>query len=211
MSLSDAVRQEREKRKQHAFLRREQDILDQAEAAMIEEGVRQVSVDIIAARAGIGKGTIYKHFDSKQQVWIALVVRGFDHLAEVLGRVNDPVQCVHDWMESQLYGASRSRVLRELAVLLAEDGVSEPVQAAHQRMHRRLVQLLVTTSGAAEATARAHWLEALVDGALVRLHEAGGSIGLDQDAYIEAMLSSVRVLVQIGPRAGKKDSGLTYL
>lgn len=211
MSLSDAVRQEREKRKQSAFLRREHDILDQAEIAMLEEGIRQVSVDAIAARAGVGKGTIYKHFDSKQQVWVALVVRGYDHLTEVLGRVNDPVQSVHDWMEAQLYGAPRARLRRELSTVLFEDGLSAPIQAAYERMQRRLVQLMVTTAGAHEGPARAHWLEALVEGALQKLQGPIREPGFDEEAYIEAMLRSVSAFVQISARAAKKDDGLTYL
>ena len=95
MNLSEAVRLERDKRKRQAFIRREQDILSVCESLMAEKGVRQVSVDMIAARTGIGKGTIYKHFDSKRDMLIAIAARYFAMLIELLGRSTIPhAQCL---------------------------------------------------------------------------------------------------------------------
>ena len=66
MSPTESAKRERELRKRQAFIGREQDILSVSESLMADKGVRKVSVDTIAARTGIGKGTIYKHFDSKR-------------------------------------------------------------------------------------------------------------------------------------------------
>ncbi|NCX49470.1 MAG: TetR/AcrR family transcriptional regulator, partial [Gammaproteobacteria bacterium] len=124
MSLSEAVRLEREKRKRQAFIRREQDILSVCESLMAEKGVRQVSVDMIAARTGIGKGTIYKHFDSKRDMLIAIAERYFAMLIELLRRSNDPTRAVSDWIEAQLYASRRSLLIHELVDTLAADAAA---------------------------------------------------------------------------------------
>ena len=103
MNLSEAVRMEREKRKQQAFIRREQDILSVCESLMADKGIREVSVDTIAARTCIGKGTIYKHFASKGDLLVAIVERYFVMLVELLSRFSDPVRTLTDWIEVQLY------------------------------------------------------------------------------------------------------------
>ena len=84
MSLLEDVRLERDKRKRQAFVRREQDILSACESLMTEKGIRRVSVDTIAARTGIGKGTIYKHFESKRDLLLAIAERYLEMLTEQL-------------------------------------------------------------------------------------------------------------------------------
>jgi AcrR family transcriptional regulator len=44
------------------------DIIDAAEALFYENGLRSVSVDAIAARAGVTKRTLYYHFESKDEL-----------------------------------------------------------------------------------------------------------------------------------------------
>ena len=53
-----------EPRKVREFRRREQEILDTALQLFLEQGEDSVTVEMIADRVGIGKGTIYKHFRS---------------------------------------------------------------------------------------------------------------------------------------------------
>ena len=103
MNRSEAVRLEHDKRKRQAFMCREHDILSVCDSLMAEKGVRGVSVDMIAARTGIGKGTVYRHFDSKRDMLIAIGARYFAMLIELLGRSNDPARAVPDWIEVQLY------------------------------------------------------------------------------------------------------------
>ena len=96
MNLSESVRLERDKRKRQVFICREQDILSVCESLMAEKGVRQVSIDMIAARTGIGKGTFYKHFDSKHDKLISIAARYSAMLIELLGRSNDPARAMSD-------------------------------------------------------------------------------------------------------------------
>jgi AcrR family transcriptional regulator len=63
-SLKERQRQEREDL-----------ILQAAEELFLEKGFHDVSIDEIAARVGIAKGTIYLHFTSKEELVFALLQR----------------------------------------------------------------------------------------------------------------------------------------
>jgi len=63
------------------------DILDAAEGLLGRFGYSKTTVEEIAREAGIGKGTIYLHFESKKEVALAtidrLVARVVDRLEEI--------------------------------------------------------------------------------------------------------------------------------
>lgn len=50
-------------------------ILDAAAELLVRYGYRKVTVEDVAAQAGVGKGTVYLHWRTKQQVFEALVIR----------------------------------------------------------------------------------------------------------------------------------------
>lgn len=55
---------------------REQLILCAAQELLLERGYHEMSVDEIAERVGISKGTVYLHFDGKEALLFALLNRG---------------------------------------------------------------------------------------------------------------------------------------
>src|SRR5574344_2140383 len=65
---------EKESRKVREFRRREQEILDTALQLFLERGEDSVTVEMIADAVGIGKGTIYKHFKSKTEIYLRLML-----------------------------------------------------------------------------------------------------------------------------------------
>ncbi|HEY3991388.1 MAG TPA: TetR/AcrR family transcriptional regulator [Ktedonobacteraceae bacterium] len=52
---------------------RERLIVQAAEEILLEKGLRGVSMDEIAARVGISKGTLYAHFAKKEDLFLALL------------------------------------------------------------------------------------------------------------------------------------------
>jgi AcrR family transcriptional regulator len=64
----------KESRKVREFRRREQEILDTALKLFLEHGEDSVTVEMIADAVGIGKGTIYKHFKSKAEIFLRLML-----------------------------------------------------------------------------------------------------------------------------------------
>jgi TetR/AcrR family transcriptional repressor of mexJK operon len=55
-----------------------QAILDAATAAFLDHGYARVSVDTIAAAAGVGKQTVYSHFGDKERLFLAVVTAARD-------------------------------------------------------------------------------------------------------------------------------------
>ena len=72
-SLKERQRQEREEL-----------ILQAADELIREKGYHDTSIDDIAARVGISKGTVYLHFDSKDDLVFALMERGMRQLVTTL-------------------------------------------------------------------------------------------------------------------------------
>ncbi len=68
-------------RRQPAEVRREQ-ILDAAEAVMLRKGLHDATISEIADTAGLGKGTIYLQFESKQELAAGLRRRYVERIEE---------------------------------------------------------------------------------------------------------------------------------
>jgi len=60
-----------------------QAILDAATVAFLDNGYARVSVDTIAAAAGVGKQTVYSHFGDKEQLFLAVVAAARDEQESV--------------------------------------------------------------------------------------------------------------------------------
>ncbi len=75
---------QKESRKVREFRRREQEILDTSLKLFLEHGEDSVTVEMIADAVGIGKGTIYKHFKSKAEIYLRLMLDYERELNELL-------------------------------------------------------------------------------------------------------------------------------
>jgi AcrR family transcriptional regulator len=64
-------------------------ILDAAELLLGRYGYRKMTVDDLAAEAGIGKGTIYLSFRSKQEAVLGTVDRIVDAVCDAMSRLGD--------------------------------------------------------------------------------------------------------------------------
>lgn len=62
-------------------------ILDATDRLLARYGYRKMTVEDIASEAGIGKGTIYLHFTSKEEVVLSHVDRIVDRLKERLSQI----------------------------------------------------------------------------------------------------------------------------
>src|SRR2546422_11319053 len=63
---------------------KKQAILDAASRDFAERDFHEVLIDDIAATAKIGKGTIYRYFETKEELYFAAILQGFDELYETL-------------------------------------------------------------------------------------------------------------------------------
>jgi len=109
-SLKEKQRQEREGL-----------ILQAAEEVLMEKGYHETSIDEIAARVGIAKGTIYLHFSSKEDLIFALFERElqkfFQVIEKTIGSALTPRAKLEAILQSMYSGifSARSRLLYTLS------------------------------------------------------------------------------------------------
>jgi AcrR family transcriptional regulator len=82
--MSTTQRRAREK------LRRRRSILDAARSVFFESGFQLATVDDVAARAEVSKGTVYLYFESKETILAHLLLEGLDDLIAVLEEAYAP-------------------------------------------------------------------------------------------------------------------------
>ena len=119
-SLKEKQRQEREAL-----------ILQAAEEVLMEKGYYETSIDEIAARVGIAKGTVYLHFPSKEDLVVAIFERDMQQLLQYIDTTlaslvtaREKMETIFDLMHGGiiskrmqlLYSISNSAGLRHLLV-----------------------------------------------------------------------------------------------
>ena len=94
-------------------------ILDATDRLLARFGYRKMTVDDIAAEAGIGKGSIYLHFSSKEEVVLSHIDRIIDRLRERL----------KDIAGSDATAADRLRLMLLTRVLFRFDSIQHYTQS----------------------------------------------------------------------------------
>jgi len=131
------------------FRQREQSILDAALALLLEQGEDKVTVELIAATVDIGKGTIYKHFTSKSEIYIRLMF--------------DDIQGLRSQMDEAILQASSGADFTAPAKVYFTNRMSDPVRA---RLFQRLEEKLLASGEEPEKLAE---LAAVRDDAVQQL------------------------------------------
>lgn len=92
-----AERREREKEQ------RRNDILDAAEKVFFSKGIDKATMDEVAEKAELSKGTLYLYFKSKEELYLGINIRGL----KILRRLFD------DAVNGQATGLEKSRAIGE--------------------------------------------------------------------------------------------------
>jgi len=85
-------------------------VLDAADALLVRHGFRRMTVDDIAAAAGIGKGSVYLHFRSKEDVALSCL----DRMADGVGAKLEALAAGAGPAPERLAAMLRQRVLDRL-------------------------------------------------------------------------------------------------
>ncbi len=101
MQSAHSHRSLKEKQRQE----REQLILQVAEDVFIEKGYFETSMDEIASRVGIGKGTVYLHFPGKEDLVVAIFARDAQQFLQAIDEAvsTEPTLSARAKLESILY------------------------------------------------------------------------------------------------------------
>jgi AcrR family transcriptional regulator len=136
-------------------------VLDVAADLLVRLGYRRVTIEDVARQAGIGKGTVYLHFPTKEALFLAVLLRIHHGVtARMVARMEaDPAEVLP------------SRVARAMYLDIADDPVTRPLYLGDGEVLGRLAHEAVGTLG--DLTRRRHeaghaWFGLLRDAGLLR-------------------------------------------
>ncbi|MEV2268001.1 TetR/AcrR family transcriptional regulator [Nonomuraea africana] len=123
-------------------MKRADRILDAAAELLVRLGYRKVTIEDIAQRAGVGKGTVYLHWRTKQQLFDALLLReAIAYLESLLAELRrDPATVLpHRLLSFSFVDVQARPVLRVLVT-----GDARPIQGMPADRPLRSQELLAT-------------------------------------------------------------------
>jgi AcrR family transcriptional regulator len=109
MSIADGPRSLKDRQREE----RERLLLEAAEELLAEKGYHEMSIDEIAARVGVSKGTVYLHFSSKEELVLAYLGRGMrrfmQEATDALNASASPADKLRSLMELFYSGVFKGR------------------------------------------------------------------------------------------------------
>jgi AcrR family transcriptional regulator len=157
--------------------RNKQRVLEIAQQVFATEGIA-VPIDEIAKRAGVGVGTVYRHFPTKEELFLAIARRRMETLLEAarsLAEAPDPGAAFFRFLSRFIEeGAAK----RDLVDALAKSGVDwkRAVGGIKKDIGRAVGDLLARAQRAGEVRKDVELAElmALVSGSFVALEQQRG-------------------------------------
>lgn len=115
-----------------------------AAAEVFGAGKEQASLEAVARRAGVGIGTLYRHFPTREELFEAVYRREIDQLvalAETLLRNGDPVESLRKWLHANVRLVATKKGMAEALQLVAH-GSSDLKAYSFERMTKAIGLLL---------------------------------------------------------------------
>ena len=154
-------------------------ILDATDRLLARYGYRKMTVEDIAVEAGIGKGTVYLHFTSKEEVVLS-------HVDRIVDRLKDRLRAIAN---SDATAAERLRQMLVTRVLFRFDSVQHYTQSLNDLLAALRSGLLARRAQYFEAEAQI-FAEVLRTG-----REAGEFSFEDEQATANALLQATNGLL----------------
>jgi AcrR family transcriptional regulator len=154
-------------------------ILDATDRLLARFGYRKMTVEDIAAEAGIGKGTIYLHFTSKEEVVLS-------HIDRIVERLNGRLKEI---AESDAPAAERLRLMLLTRVLFRFDSIQHYTQSLNDLLAVLRPRLLARRAEYFES-------EAQIFAAVLTAGRESGELSLDDEhATAHALLQATNGLL----------------
>ncbi|WP_051581401.1 TetR/AcrR family transcriptional regulator [Pseudonocardia acaciae] len=112
-------------------------VLDAAAELLVRWGYRKVTVEDVAAAAGIGKGTVYLHFRTKEALFLTVLLRGYRGLLTGLT----------DRMRADPQEVLPGRMVRSTYLAVLDDPVARQMYLGDGEMLGRLAREAAGTLG----------------------------------------------------------------
>lgn len=142
-------------RSQRADAVRNRERVLEAAKAVFSAGGPEASLEAVAKRAGVGIGTLYRHFPTRVALFEAVYrhqVEQLADLAEELKREADPAEALRQWLRSIVEFVATKKGM-SAALALAANSTSELVAYSYERLTKAVAALLDRAIAAGEIRA----------------------------------------------------------
>src|ERR1700761_1489644 len=127
----------------------------EAAKAVFSAGGPDASLEAVARRAGVGIGTLYRHFPSREELFEAVYRREVEQLGELAEQLKsepEPVEALRRWLRSNVaFVATKKGMLA--ALQLAAYGSSDLQAYSFDRLTKAVGALLARAAAAGEIRA----------------------------------------------------------
>ena len=139
-------------RKPRADALRNRDRLLEAAKAVFSAGGPDASLEAVARAAGVGIGTLYRHFPTREALFESVYRHEVEQLADLAERLKKerrPIEALRRWMRSVVkFVATKKGMSAALALVIAKD--SDLVSFSSDRLTRAIGLLLDQAIAAGE-------------------------------------------------------------
>ncbi|GLR88400.1 TetR/AcrR family transcriptional regulator [Bradyrhizobium iriomotense] len=142
-------------RKPRADAVRNRERVLEAAKAVFSAGGPEASLEAVAKRAGVGIGTLYRHFPTREALFEAVYRREVEQLgelAEQLRSAKDPVDALRRWLRSNVEFVATKKGMSAALALAVQSG-SELHAFSFDRLTRAVGTLLARAVAAGEVRA----------------------------------------------------------
>jgi AcrR family transcriptional regulator len=143
------------KRKPRADAIRNRERVLEAAKAVFNQGGPEASLEAVARHAGVGIGTLYRHFPTREALYEAVYRREVEQLVELakhLEAETAPIEALRQWLRAGVeFMATKKGMAAALA--MAAHGSSELVAYSLERLTRALGDLLQRAMAAGDIRA----------------------------------------------------------
>lgn len=134
--------------RQQQFKAREESILIMAEQLLLESGEGDITLDILAEELDLAKGTLYKHFSSKDELYLRIIIR-YEKRLFGINLIDDcPSAGVARMILQQLMNPQKAILLNQVEAKLAASstGLNRLFDELYQIRRERMKHMIEVTS-----------------------------------------------------------------
>jgi AcrR family transcriptional regulator len=144
---------ENQSRKPRADAVRNRERVLEAAKAVFSAGGADASLEAVARTAGVGIGTLYRHFPTREALFEAVYRREVQHLGDLAEKLKEqkmqPVEALRQWMRSNVKFVATKKGM-SAALALAVDKNSKLVSSSSDRLAQAIGGLLDRAIAAGE-------------------------------------------------------------
>lgn len=129
--------------RQQNFLLRKEKILSMAESLLLDNN-QDITLSELASELDIAKGTIYKHFKSKNQLYLELIILNEKRILEISKKHNNDIKnYVSQYMLYHMLNSNRTILLHVIEERLTnnEKNLKELFQELYRIREERIIRI----------------------------------------------------------------------